>query len=262
MSAQRNPTHGDRERPDRRAPGFLYRCARAAFRFATSGAYRASIILRWRKPKNLFQLSAVTWADRYPEIFEFARRELGGGKDVKLLSFGCSTGEEVFTLRRYFPLATIRGLDINPHSIATCRSKLRARPDPGLTFEVASSLAGEASESWDAIFCMAIFRDGALADPGVARCDRRIRFAGFSAMIGDVARCLRPGGLLFLAHANFRFRDTPAARDFDLVLRARFGSGGAGITPIFDRDNTRTAEFDCDEAGFRKKAAPGANSPR
>src|SRR5437763_1804045 len=117
----------------------LVRYARAAFRLLTSGAFRSAMLLRWRKPRNLFQVNNYTLANRYPVLFRLARERLGTGPDVRLLSFGCATGEEVFTLRGYFPGAWIKGLDINPHNIAVCRQRLAENPDAKIHFELADS---------------------------------------------------------------------------------------------------------------------------
>src|SRR5215467_12525911 len=90
-----------------------YRAARLGFNFARSAEFRSVMLLRWRNPKNLFQPFSETNLDRYPDIFRFAREQVGDDSSHRILSFGCATGEEVFSLRRYFPLAHIRGLDIN-----------------------------------------------------------------------------------------------------------------------------------------------------
>lgn len=228
------------------------RIAGALWRFATSPAYRNYLLLRWRRPKNLFQLSSLTWTDRYPDLFQFARDELGDGTALRLLSFGCSTGEEVFTLRRYFSQARIKGLDINAASIGQCRRRLRECPDSGIDFEVADTTSREPSNAYDAAFCMAVFRDGSLADPGIDRCDHLIAFSRFSAQIDDIARCLKPGGLLLIVHANFRFTDTPVAKQFDLAFRSSFAESLANPTPIFDTGNRRTNQINCQESAFRK----------
>src|ERR1700689_3241127 len=94
----------------------LYRPARAMYRFAVDPRFRAGLRLQRQHPKNLFQPFANTGADRYPAIFRFARDSLGDGAALRLLSFGCATGEEVFSLRRYFPQSHVKGIDINPRN--------------------------------------------------------------------------------------------------------------------------------------------------
>jgi 2-polyprenyl-3-methyl-5-hydroxy-6-metoxy-1,4-benzoquinol methylase len=147
--------------------------------------------------------------------------ELGANSDLKILSFGCSTGEEVFSLRRYFPRATIKGIDINRLNVASARRRLRGAPDKAITFETAGSCAGEPSASYDAIFCMGVLRHGGLAEPGITRCDHLIRFEDFASAVADFSRCLKPGGLLAIRHSNFRLADAPAATGFETALRVK-----------------------------------------
>jgi SAM-dependent methyltransferase len=195
--------------------------------------------LLWRRlprPRGVFQISGDTSEDRYPSIFRFVGDVLGADAPARLLSFGCSTGEEVFTLRRYFSLARIEGIDINPYRIRTCRERLRREPDRGLNFMVAGSTAHLPDASYDAIFCLAVLRHGGLQEGPAPRCDHLIRFADFSALVADFVRCLKPGGVLAIAHSNFRFGDTPAATGFDVVLHAMPGQPGSQ-TPLYGRDN-------------------------
>lgn len=168
-------------------------------------------------PAGLFQPFATTAMDRYPHLFAFARDQLGDGPDRRILSFGCSTGEEVFSLRHYFPQATIRGIDINPRNIARARASLARRGDDRLSFAVAASAGGEGIGNHDAVFAMAVFRHGELGDFRPI-CSPLLRFAAFEQSLTELAACLKPGGLLFLRHANFRFQDTGLTRQFDLLL--------------------------------------------
>lgn len=48
---------------------------------------------------DLFQPYNDTSLDRYPAIFRFLQGELAAIEEPRVLSFGCSTGEEVFSLR-------------------------------------------------------------------------------------------------------------------------------------------------------------------
>ena len=195
--------------------------------------------LLWRRlprPPGVFQIGGDTREDRYPEIFAFVRDGLGAEGPVRLLSFGCSTGEEVFTLRRYFPRAAIDGIDINPYRIRACHARMRGAPDAGLRFMAAGSTAHLPDASYDAIFCLAVLRHGGLASGPPPCCAHLIRFAAFAELVGDFARCLKPGGLLAIAHSNFRFSDAPASAGFEVVLRA--GPGRAdNATPLYGPDD-------------------------
>lgn len=229
----------------------LIRLIGALRRLPTDRAYRNLVWLRLTRPRGIFQWVNTTYANRYPRIFRFVREQLGDDGTAKILSFGCSTGEEVFTLRSYFPRAAIKGIDINASNIAVCRKRLRAAPDARISFETKDSMAGEPDAAYDAIFCMAVLRHGGLTRPDITRCDHLIRFADFAATVAEFRRCLKPGGFLVLRHSNFRLTDAPAAADFEVVLRVK------PLPPerltLFGPDNRRLPGVSDPDTVFRKR---------
>jgi SAM-dependent methyltransferase len=198
-----------------------------------------------------FQPYSHTLPDRYPWLFQFAARELGAG-EAKILSFGCSRGDEVFTLRRYFPLATLRGIDVDPRNIAACTARLTV--DARMSFGTAATTHGEPSDAFDAIFCLAVLCLGDLTARNAARCDPYLRFADFDSVVNDFARCLRPGGLLFLHGSNFRFGDTRIAQDFEIVLEASPEQLAPDL--LYDRNNRLLPGVWYLPVGFRKYQPP------
>ena len=198
-------------------PGFPL--ARFLFRLVKSTESRNAALLLLRPPHGLYQPYGTTSVDRYPQIFRFVRESLGDGPDLRILSFGCSTGEEVFSLRTYFPRATLMGIDINPWNIYVCRlRRLRVRA-PKTVFAVAGSVSHLADASVDAVFAMAVFRHGDLnTSPPPPQSAHRIRFADFEQSVVDLVRVLKPGGLLVIQNAMFRFCDTRAAEHCETVL--------------------------------------------
>jgi SAM-dependent methyltransferase len=170
-----------------------------------------------------------------------------------ILSFGCSTGEEVFSLRRYFPRPVIKGIDINRLNIATCRRRLCRGHDARISFEAAANTAREPSAVYDAISCMAVLRHGQLGLPGVTRCDHLILFEDFAAVVQDFSRCLRPGGLLVIRHSNFRLADAPAGAGFETILRVEIPQPER--LPLFGADNRLFAGAIYPDTVFRKAAA-------
>lgn len=201
--------------------------------------------------RGLFQPYSHTLPDRYPWLFEFAARRLADGHDLRILSFGCSRGEEVFTLRKYFASAAIRGLDIDSRNIDRCRARARAERFAGMTFDAAATTQDEPPESYDAIFCLAVLCHGDLTTTGVQRCDHLLRFEDFERIVADFSRCLKPGGLLLLHTTNFRLCDTAAARDFDAVLEAEPSQLAEDV--LFDRDNRLMPGERYRAVAFRKR---------
>jgi SAM-dependent methyltransferase len=195
-----------------------------------------SLRRRVRRPRaGEFQPYYYTAPDRYPWLFGFAATRLGSRPDLRILSFGCSRGEEVFSLRKYFPAAAIAGIDINPRNIARCLTRVQADNHTNMTFRVAATTQDEPTSSYDAIFCLAVLVNGDLSTSKAQRCDPVLHFATFERMVGDFARCLKPGGLLLLHTTNFRFCDTAVAGDFEVVLEAEPGHLAPDV--LFDRNN-------------------------
>lgn len=218
----------------RRLPGFA-----PARNLLRGGDHRIAALLTLLRPRNLFQPYGETLDNRYPYLFQRVKDELGEAADLRLLSFGCSTGEEVFSLRQYFPQAHITGIDISRKRIATCHARLAARQAGGagesrITFRQASSTQQEPAGHYDAIFALSVLRHGDL----VTRppdCGHILPFAHVAREIEAMARCLKVGGYLAIQNSNFRLLDTRVAADFDTLLLFPQGQD----TPIYGADNRR-----------------------
>lgn len=211
--------------------------------------FRETARLRALPPAGLFQPTGYTALDRHPELFAFVRDSVGDGADMHLLSFGCSTGEEVFSLRRYFVESRITGIDISPRRIRACRRRARQLGgDPAMRFAVAASAEGFAPQSFDVVFANSVFRHGDLA-AAPPRCDHRIRFADFERVVSDLAGCVKPGGLLVMRHANFGFSDLAVASDFTPLRHLRRNPN----TPLYDRADQLVPSLD-EAVVFRRHA--------
>lgn len=70
---------------------------------------------------NYLQSSHQTKEERFPLIFDSAKSLKPDAK--RILSFGCSTGEECQALGKRFPESEIIGLDIDHYTIQTARKK-------------------------------------------------------------------------------------------------------------------------------------------
>ena len=201
-----------------------------------------------RPPAGQFQPYNYTLPDRYPWLFEFAAKELGVGA-LRLLSFGCSRGDEIIALRKYFPDSAIKGIDIDARNITACRT--RTAGIPGLSFSVAANLEREDAGSYDAIFCLAVLVHGDLTTKGAQRCDPLLQFSDFERMARDFYVHLRSGGLLCLHTTNFRLCDTDVAQDFDILLEAAPEQLAADVK--FDRNNQLMPNVQYRPVIFRKR---------
>jgi SAM-dependent methyltransferase len=119
-----------------------------------------------------------------------------------LLSFGCSTGEELISLRRYFPESSIVGTDINPRCLRAARRLCRG--DARIDVRCIDELEGQ----FDAIFCMAVFQRGELRDEQPADASGIYPFERFEAELEELDQHLRVGGVLAVDEASYRVGDT------------------------------------------------------
>lgn len=157
-----------------------------------------------------------TSLNRYPEIFAAAAALLPNA--LKILSFGCSTGEECFTLSEYFPAALIIGTDINPLNLWKAK-KFRSER---IRFVYALDSLLKRFGPFDAVFCMAVLRT-----PQRAHIADRYPFERFEERVLFLDSLVRPGGLLVIHNASYRFSDTanqspyetiPVAAPYDTVF--------------------------------------------
>ncbi|MFD2264728.1 class I SAM-dependent methyltransferase [Lacibacterium aquatile] len=196
---------------------------------------RRSALLMLRRPPGLFQPYGNTREDRYPKIFSHIRAMVADRRENHILSFGCSTGEEVFTLAHYFNQAHIKGIDIDATRIKVAQRRAAdLNLGDRISFINTASTKNEQSSSYDAVFAMAVFRHGALQNAPEA-CSPWLHFDDFERAVTDLARVIKPGGYLALSYSNFRFTDTAASADFELA----FASPPDPATPIYGRDDRR-----------------------
>jgi SAM-dependent methyltransferase len=235
----------------RKLPGFP--AARFVYHLARGVETRNAALIQLFPPAGLFQPFTSTSGDRYPGIFDFLREQIRDAPETRILSFGCSTGEEIFSLRRYFSASTLIGIDINWLNIAVCRRRLRRLKDTGIQFLQAGSTAEEASASFDVILAMAVFRHGKLnlSSPPQA-CDHEIHFADFESAVTDLTRCLRSNGFLVIHNAMFRFTDAAVSRQYLPIPREGYCIEG----PLYDRNNQLLPGQCYPFVVFRKLPAP------
>jgi len=193
-----------------------------------------------RAGAGLFQPATVTRLDRHPPLFAVVTARLADRAAPRLLSFGCSTGEEAVTLARYLPHARIDAIDANPACIARARhtaARLAPRsasgridfacadtPDAlvarrlGAPGNDARNDAGDyGAEGYDAVFCLSVLRHGDLDVLRPETCTGLLPFARFAAAVAALDRCVAPGGMLILWGCHFRFIDTATASRYRVI---------------------------------------------
>ena len=148
--------------------------------------------------------------DRYPEIFAVARRSAALPKRV--LSFGCSTGEEVQTLaEKYFPDAQIVGVDVAPAVLERAKALTSALANVTICASDAAAILSHAP--YDIIFAMSV-----LCRNPAPRNWAEFSFERFEARISEFLEWLLPGGIFVLVNANYNLTQSRLIRFFDLIV--------------------------------------------
>jgi SAM-dependent methyltransferase len=147
--------------------------------------------------------SGRTRLNRCPELFATAAEHAPNAGRV--LSYGCSTGEECVSLREYFPTAELVGADVNRISLWRARRKFGA---PRLHFIYSRDEDVAAQGPFDVIFAIAVLR---------VRGNRttNLPFARFAERIAFLDTILSPGGILVLVSTTYRFVDTETGNRYE-----------------------------------------------
>lgn len=186
------------------------------------------------------QNSTATLFNRYAEVFLALRDHIRatrgcdlGGADLRILSFGCSTGAEILTARAYFPDATILGCDIDGGALQTAADVLI---DDGARVFHSDAAAIRAFGPYDVVLANSVLCRYPLGED-VTDLGHDFPFSQFADMAGMLTEALAADGALMLVNANYRFRDLPEASSFASLLTPRIS--GNGFVEKFSIDGKR-----------------------
>ncbi len=187
-----------------------------------------------RRVKEQHQLTSTTASDRYPELFDAVRAGVHKDfKELSILSFGCSTGEECFTMKTYFPGAKITGVDINRRNLKKAIGRNTSK-DIQFLFSNPENIAIHGK--YHLIFALSVLcRWEDTKD--LENCGEIYPFEKFSETAKMLSDQLYPNGLLVVYNSNFRFEDTAAFKDFEIVATEQLEN--SGFVHKFDHLNNR-----------------------
>ncbi|MBQ9762302.1 MAG: methyltransferase domain-containing protein [Oscillospiraceae bacterium] len=183
---------------------------RVTWKLITNRDTRSIYYNKMFNSKNIHQTTSSTCLDRYPEIFAAARDYFLDKKPPRILSFGCSTGEEVVTLCRYFPNSEIVGAEINQNSLRICRS-LTLGDRVRFIESTPENIAAQGP--YDLIFCMAVLQrtPGTIQDKQIRDLKKIYPFEKFQQKVEELDGLLNKNGLLVIHMSQYDLPDTDLA---------------------------------------------------
>jgi len=187
------------------------------------------------------QRSTFTCANRYPGIFATVKALLTNGTNpesdfstLRILSFGCSRGSEIQSLRAYFPMATIFGCDVNLEALA--EAKVNLLGDDGALFFLSTPENIKAFGPYDLIFAMSVL----CRYPESTRCntlDGLFSFGEFEEQVSILSECLGDGGVLCIYNSNYFFTDLAVSQFFRPIRSQLIATNG--FVDKFSRSGAR-----------------------
>jgi trans-aconitate methyltransferase len=178
-------------------------------------------------------------------MFDSAQRALGAEASLRVLSFGCSTGEECVALSSRFPYSTIVGADISRSALATAR-KRSSRPN--IVYLHARPEGLHKHAPFDLIFALSVL----CRWPELQSVDDSSEIYSFEVFERGVAlldSLLRPGGVLVVHNASYHFMEAQVARGYEQVEGWDLEQE---IVDKFSRHNRRSSESSVAAQVFRK----------
>lgn len=201
-------------------------------RFCVDQEFRSIILLQLLNSKNVHQTTPFTYMDRYPFIFSACRDYLKNKKELRILSYGCSTGEEVLTLRKFFPDAQIIGAEINKRSLAICKQH---KVDDKISFIHSTDVEINNHGPYDVIFCMAVLqrKPHYIAEKGIRSLKKIYPFEKFEEQILKLDQLVKTDGLLVVHYTQYAFMDTSIVSKYKALGNYNQGN----TSPLFDRNS-------------------------
>lgn len=156
---------------------------------------------------EVHQVRTNTCYDRYPVLFQQLQECCSDDLNSHpILSYGCSTGEECFTLReKYFEKSPIVGVDINKENLQIAKNKNASNSRIQFLFSNQSNLLAKAPYS--AILCMSVLCRWPESE-NIEDISELYSFTKFEEKLNELHALLAVGGALVIYNASFRFVDT------------------------------------------------------
>ena len=216
---------------------FLWRLVSIPYRFILNPEYRSLIWLKYTKGHEVHQVSNHTEYNRYPDLFSKCKELMIGKKDLKILSYGCSTGEEVFTLREYFPDALIVGVDINKRNI---KQAISQNNDDKVIFSSDIENTLTKNGPVDIIFALTVFQRTENRNEETFDSSTIYPFKKFDTKVMELDRHLKLNGIFVIDYSDYHFEDTHISGKYE-VVKGKHNNNS--LRNLYDKSNQKILDF-------------------
>jgi len=198
------------------------------------------------------QISHGTSMNRYPDEYLFVKNYVDSKwnttfGDLKLLSFGSSTGEEAISLATlYFndtkyQHVSIYGVDIDENTLDSARSKvnkLGSQSQRNVTFFHGEKTHLSVHGKYDVIFANSVlcFYNGRKP---LGQVLAHFPFSQYKKSLESLDAVLKDGGLLAIVNMNYNFEETELVERYLPVAKCTENS----FVPRIDRDTNEWVEI-------------------
>ncbi|ESQ74710.1 hypothetical protein ABAC402_12455 [Asticcacaulis sp. AC402] len=134
---------------------------------------------------------------------------LGRDRPLRILSFGCSSGEECLDLADIFPNAVIKGVDLDDKALERAAAISHDR----ISIEKSTYEAISSGGPYDLILAMSVLCRYPLPK-GVVNIKDVYKFGVFIDTINLLHDSLKPGGLMCIYNSMYFFDDCPVSLDY------------------------------------------------
>ena len=215
------------------------------------------------------QINITTHLFREMDVLLAARELLHHLERPRILSFGCSIGDELASLRALFPQADIHGCDINPEVLALASATTGHLAEVFLSSEAEILRRGP----FDLVCAFSSLCLNPLPKPEVMA--KNFPFAQFQELTELLTQVLAPGGLLALKNTSYLLCETAGYPAFDICrVDATYQNGYVPVLrkdqslalsivntvawPIHRQENLDgLSDWDLVDSLFRKRGAAG-----
>jgi len=193
----------------------------------------------------LHQHTFFTSYNRYPDIFNQCSSMMNNINNKNVLSFGCSIGDEIQTLKDlYFKESIIDGVDINSDCVSKCTERFSGSNKIFDYNEFVNS-----TKKYDVIFAMSVFCKWEDTEY-INDCSSVYSFKMFDDGVKLLYNKLNAGGVLCVYNSNFCMNQSSIYNLFVPITTNKIKD--SGFVHKFNNDNKKIENNYCDVI-FKKK---------